>query len=104
MLSNLTAALAAAWAAVTVDLITESALTEGPAIKLFGRTVAEPAPRTATLFLVLAGISVGAIAMAGIAALLQYRKATAFGAEIQRRTEERALTHAGLVAKNNLLM
>jgi hypothetical protein len=103
MLSNVMAALAAAWGAVAVDVITESALTDGPVIRLFGRTAAEPAPRTATLLLVLAGISLGAIVMAGITTLLQNRRARAFGAEIHRRTEERALTYAGLVAKNDLL-
>lgn len=103
MLLNLIAALAAAWAAVAVDVIAESALTDGPAIRVFGRTVAEPAQDTATLILVLAGISLGAIVMAGIAARVQYHKAKAFGAELQRRTEERSVAQAGLAARNDLL-
>jgi hypothetical protein len=103
MLSKLMAALAAAWAAVAVDLIAESSLADGAQIKVFGRAVAEPAPDIATLALVLAGVSIGVIVTAGIMAILQNRKAKALGKEIQRRSEERSLADAGLVAKNDLL-
>ena len=103
MLPNLVTALAAAWAAVAVDVIAESTLTDGPAIKAFGRTVAEPAPGTATLVLVLIGISLGAIVAIGVVALVEFFRAKALRAEIERRTEERSLAHVGLLAKNDLL-
>ena len=103
VLPNLVTALAAAWAAVAVDVIAESTLADGPAIKAFGRTAAEPAPGTATLVLVLIGISLGAIVAIGLAALVEFFRAKALRAEIERRTEERSLAHVGLLAKNDLL-
>jgi hypothetical protein len=103
VLPKLVTALAAAWAAVALDVVAESALTDGPSIRAFGRTVAEPAAGTASLVLILAGISLGAIAALGIAALVESFRAKALRAEIERRAEARSLEHVGLLAKNDLL-
>ena len=103
LLPNLVTALAAAWAAVAVDVIGESTLTEGPAIRAFGRPLAEPAPGAATLVLVLAGISLGAILALGIAAMVESFRAKALRAEVERRAEARSLAYVGLLAKNDLL-
>lgn len=102
-LPNLATALAAAWAAIALDVVAESTLTHGPAIRAFGRTLAQPASGTRTLILVLAGVSLGAIATTGIAALVESLRAKALRAEIERRTEARSLAHVGLLAKNDLL-
>jgi hypothetical protein len=103
MLANLITALAAAWAAIAVDLIAESVATDGPAIRVFGRTVAQPTEVVGTMVLVLAGASVGAIVAAGVFALIENRKANSFGVEIEKRAEERSLADAGLSAKKDLL-
>ena len=75
-------------------------LTEG---RRYLRSKLEPAPGTATLVLVLAGISLGAILALGIAALVESFRAKALRAEVERRAEARSLAYVGLLAKNDLL-
>jgi hypothetical protein len=93
----------AAWSAAAIDSLVETILTPGPAIRMFGRSIAFTGPRTETIVLTLLGLSVGAILAVTATWVGQTLGASTRRKELERRSEQRALVETGLVAKNDLL-
>jgi hypothetical protein len=103
MMQMVLAGAGAAWSAAAIDSLVETILTPGPAIRMFGRSIAFTGPRAETIVLTLLGLSVGAILAVAGAWVGQTLRASSWRKELERRSEQRALEEAGLMAKNDLL-
>jgi hypothetical protein len=103
LVSYVIAAIAAAWAALALDVVVESVAADGTAIRFFGHTLSEPTSDSATVTLVVLGATVGGIVAVGVMTLVENLQAKELGDEVRRRAEERSVSQARLVAQNDLL-
>src|SRR5436305_1887759 len=94
---------ASVWCAVSIEMVWESARTDGRALVLFGHVVAAP-PVSATIVILCAVSAVGALAMAVAVAYARGRRLERrMAAELDARWAELAQRDAGDVARRELL-
>ena len=92
-----------AWCAISIEMVLESARTDGRALVLFGHVVAAP-PVSATIVLLCAVSAVGALAMAVAVAYARGRRLERqMAAELDARWAQLAERDAGDAARRELL-
>src|SRR6188472_632395 len=92
-----------AWCAISIEMVLESARTDGRALVLFGHVVAEPSV-SATIVILCAVSAVGALAMAVAVAYARGRRLERrMAAELDARWADLAERDAGDAARRELL-
>jgi gas vesicle protein len=103
MMEMVRTAAGVAWSAAGIELLVETILTPGSAIRMFGRSIAFTGPRAETIVVTLIGASVGALLAVAATYIIQTLRSASLRDELERRNEQRALSDVGRAAKNDLL-
>jgi hypothetical protein len=103
MMEMVRTAAGVAWSAAGIELLVETILTPGSAIRMFGRSIAFTGPRAETIVVTLIGASVGALLAVTATHIIQTIRSASLRDELERRNEQRALSDVRRAAKNDLL-
>jgi hypothetical protein len=103
MMEMVRTAAGVAWSAAGIELLVETILTPGSAIRMFGRSIAFTGPRAETIVVTLIGASVGALLAVAATDIIQTLRSASLRDELERRNEQSALSDVGRAAKNDLL-
>ncbi len=103
MVRTVTAAVAAAWALTASDAVVESAISDGPALRLFGRTVATLPAHAEGLAIGALACSVGAVVTLGVSTGQRARAWRELRGRLDERWEELSKKNAGLEERNERL-